>query len=81
MPKLWIIEFDKIFGLDLINLVQKMGEIPKEIIEKNEKREQERANKNFEQADFLRKEIENAGFNVYDKAEGSTLERKLSSLA
>ncbi len=75
-----IIGFDKVFGLDLLKLAKKMVEIPKDVAEKNEKREAERAGKNFAHADALRKEIEDAGFNVYDSTQGSMIEKKLSSL-
>ncbi len=75
-----ILGFDTVFGLDLVNLAKKMGEIPKGIVEKNTERETARQEKNFQKADELRKEIEQAGFNVYDSAKGSVIERKLSSL-
>jgi len=58
--------FDEVLGLDLFKQ-SKSKEIPQEIKELIEKREQLRKDKSFEEADEIRKQIEEAGFEVKDE--------------
>jgi cysteinyl-tRNA synthetase len=49
--------------------------ISEEIKNLVEKREKERKNKNWLEADKLRKEIQNKGYNILDTKEGPRLEK------
>ncbi len=53
-------------NLSLLGLVPKAAKIPSKITEMAEKREQSRANKQFEQSDLLRKEINSLGYELED---------------
>ncbi len=67
-----IIDFDKVLGLSIteqIKLSQPQN-IPQEVITKIEERERLRKNKKFEQADRLRKEIQDLGYIVEDSQSG-----------
>lgn len=75
-----LLEFDKVLGLDIERLAREMGEIPKEIIARNEERELARKNRDWEAADAIRKELEAKGYLALDFAKGSILERTLASL-
>ncbi len=68
-----IIEFDKVFGLNLKNL--KKDIIPEKIKKLVAKRNKMRKDKNFKEADCLRKEIETLGYNIEDKEEGSKISK------
>lgn len=57
--------FDEIFGLDM-GRASKPKEMPQEIKNLLEKREELRREKKFEDADKIRKQIEEAGFDVKD---------------
>lgn len=63
------ISFDEIFGLGLLETSQKKQvlQIPQEIKELKEKREQLRKEGKFEEADKIREEIYNLGFQVSDE--------------
>ena len=62
-----LLKFDEVLGLDLLNI----GEaIPKSIIALVEKREQLRAEKNYDESDNLRKKIEKLGYIVLDEIDG-----------
>jgi cysteinyl-tRNA synthetase len=61
-----IMSFDEVLGLDLGKVV-KTKVTPDEIKNLLEKREQLRKEKNYEEADKIRKQIEDAGFVVKDK--------------
>lgn len=66
-----LLDFDKVLGLSLGGTKEK--EIPEEIKKLVEKREELRKNKNFEEADKIRKEIESKGFIVEDTSQGPVL--------
>ena len=68
-----LLYFDKIFGFNLESI--KKEEIPQEVINLSKKREEARENKNFNQADSLRKEIEALGFTVEDGENGPVIRK------
>jgi len=68
-----ILDFDKVLGLDLKSALKskaKPTKIPKEITALAEKREQARKSKNWQDADKLREEIRQLGYEVEDTAKG-----------
>lgn len=72
---------DRIFGLGLKNLAEKMfGLIPEEIKELQNERDLARAEKDWEKSDRLREEIEKEGYILEDKDGQNLIRRKLSSL-
>jgi cysteinyl-tRNA synthetase len=73
-------QMDKVLGLDIKNLSEKILEIPDEILEIQKKREEARANKDFTLSDSLRVDIESRGYRVNDSANNTFILRALSSL-
>jgi len=69
-----ITEFDEILGLDLLK--EEKVEIPKQVQELIDKREEARKKKDFKLADKLRKEINSKGFIVEDTSEGPRVRKK-----
>ncbi len=69
-----IIDFDKIFGLNLSKI--KIEKIPPPVLKLVKEREKYRQEKNFAKADELRKKIESLGWLVEDAPEGPKLKRK-----
>ncbi len=75
--KATLLEFDKVFGLDLENsLVATETQIPPEIHELAKQREEARKNKDWGKADELRNEIEKMGYKVEDDISGSKISLK-----
>ena len=72
-----LLKFDEALGLNLKNYQQEEVEIPEEITKLSEKRENLRKEGKFEEADKIRKEIEEKGFTVEDSGEGPRLKRKI----
>ena len=71
-----LLDFDKVLGLNLKDALKsktKQAKIPKEIIVLAEKREQARKAKNWQEADKLREEIRQKGYEVEDTAKGVLL--------
>lgn len=68
-----LIEFDRVLGLKLSEVVEES--IPNEIIDLAEKRKEARQNKNFEESDNLRKNIEKKGYVVEDVEESYRLRK------
>ena len=64
-----IAEFDKVLGLNLLNIQETI--IPVEIEELIKKRDQARANKDFAESDKIRTEIEAKGYRVEDTGSGT----------
>ena len=71
-----LIEFDKIFGLELEKYIGKKIEIPAEVAELLKVREIARAEKNWSESDRLRDKIEELGFVVEDSSEGQKVKGK-----
>jgi cysteinyl-tRNA synthetase len=65
-----ILDFDKVLGLSLDKIRKKKVVIPQEIKKLVEKREKARENKDWAEADELRKQIERKGYQVEDTPEG-----------
>jgi len=63
-----LLDFDKVFGLNLKEVKQE--KIPREIKKLAEQREKYRKQKQWKQADEIRKEIENLGYIVEDTDKG-----------
>jgi len=77
-----ILDFDKVLGLDLEKALkdQERESIPQEIMEIVEKREDLRKQKKWDEADRIRKEIENLGFIIEDTPSGPVIKRKIGIL-
>jgi cysteinyl-tRNA synthetase len=71
-----ILDFDKVLGLNLDKIRKEKTIIPQEIKKLAEKREQARQNKNWSQADELRKQIEEKGYQIEDTKEGPKIRIK-----
>lgn len=69
-----ILDFDKVLGLNLSKIKKEI--IPEEIKSLSEKREQARKDNNWNEADKIRKVIEEKGFQVEDTDKGPELSSK-----
>ncbi len=69
-----LLDFDQVLGLKLDKI--KMEEIPQEIKDLAEQREKARKEKDFNQSDKIRKEIEEKGWKIKDTPSGSELSPK-----
>ncbi len=69
-----ILEFDKIFGLQLDKI--KKIEMPKKIKDLADQREKYRKEKKWKESDDARKEIESLGYQIEDTPEGYKINRK-----
>ncbi len=67
--------FDKVFGLKLAERDEVPADIPAEVMEMVNKREEMRKTKQWAESDALRKEIEAKGFKVSDFFDGVTVEK------
>lgn len=63
--------FDEVFGLQLADISNSEIRIPKEIREMVKNRENLRSEKKFDEADKLRKQIEEKGFEIKDSENGT----------
>jgi cysteinyl-tRNA synthetase len=73
-----LLKFDKVLGLGLNKVeTQKNPVIPEKIRQSAARREKLRVNKQFIQADVLRKKIEKLGYSVEDTAFGPKVRKKL----
>ncbi len=72
-----ILKFDKILGLGLAEVLKKYGRTPVKIKRLIDEREKSRVNKQFIQADSLRKKIEQLGYTVEDTAKGPLVVKKI----
>ncbi|MFB6181434.1 MAG: cysteine--tRNA ligase [Candidatus Magasanikbacteria bacterium] len=71
-----ISKFDKILGLDLLELKEKEVKIPEEVQELLEMRAEAREAGNWERSDKLRAEIKAKGYEVRDTEEGQKVSKK-----
>ncbi len=69
-----IIDFDKVFGLNLANV--KTEKIPSQVLESAKEREEYRKEKDFKKADEIRQKIEKLGWLVEDTPQGPRLKKK-----
>ncbi len=65
-----LLKMDEVLGLDLDKYISKPKEVSSEVQELLDKRQKARDDKNFEESDRLRKEIEALGFEILDTPEG-----------
>lgn len=65
-----VVDFDRVFGLNLDKVQEQASNIPQEIIDLAEKMQQARLEKNWPVADALRAEISEKGYNVKNTKEG-----------
>ena len=71
------LDFDRVFGLDFDKIKEDASnDIPTEIIEKAEKMQSARAEKNWAVADALRAEIASLGYNVKNTKDGYEIIKK-----
>ncbi len=72
-----ICKFDEILGLDLANTkIEKLKtNLPKEVLQLVEQRKLAREQKNWEESDKLRNEIEKLGYHIKDSKTGMELEK------
>ncbi len=73
-------QMDRVLGLNIKKLSEKINEIPEDIRSLEKERETARQNKDWKTSDELRMQIESKGFVVLDKENGSVIRRTLSSL-
>lgn len=77
-----VLEVDKIFGLNLKNLLERQAtnkepaNIPEEIKKLLKDRQSARMSKDFALADEIRQKITNLGYEIYDYSDGSRVEKK-----
>lgn len=72
-----LLDFDKILGLNLGEVSQEQKqELPNEIQEIIKKREQARNDKNWQESDRLRDELQHLGYNVKDTKNGMEVTRQ-----
>ena len=64
-----LLKFDTVLGIKIDKEEQKV-EIPKDVLELVEKRKQARQEKNWQESDRLRDEIQALGYNVKDTKNG-----------
>ncbi len=69
-------KFDKILGLDLLELKEKEVKVPKEVQELLEMRAEAREAENWDRSDKLRAKIRTKGFEVRDTEEGQEITEK-----
>lgn len=72
-----LLDFDQVLGLKLAESAQDKFEdiIPAEILALKEERDTARAQKNWQKSDELRKQIEEAGYTIEDKPDGSIIKK------
>ena len=76
VKKATVVEFDKVLGLRLEEWKPAVIDVPAEVLALVEQREQARADKRWGDADALRNQIEEAGFQVRDTSEGPQVKSK-----
>ena len=70
------LQFDKVFGLSLDKVKEEKAEIPAEIIEKAEKMQQARKEKDYATADAIRNELATLGYIVKNTKDGYEIDIK-----
>jgi cysteinyl-tRNA synthetase len=74
IKKATLLEFDKVLGLGLSTLSKE--EIPQEIIDLVQRREEFRKNKDWQKSDEMRSDIEKLGYIVKDESCGPVVQKK-----
>lgn len=70
-----VVDFDRVFGLDLDKVKEEKFDIPDEVLELIKQREAAREAKDFSTADELREAIMERGYSINDTAEGPDVKR------
>jgi cysteinyl-tRNA synthetase len=73
--KATILEFDRVLGLDLGSWKPPEVEVPLEILELVEQRTQMRSEKRWAEADNLRSQVAQAGYEIEDTPQGSKVKK------
>ncbi len=73
-------EFDKVFGLGIKDIKEEKIEVPQEIQELLNKREQARKLKDWKTADNIRNELKEKGYEVLDTPEGVKIKKSIDSI-
>ena len=76
ISKKHLLKFDKIFGLKLGEYVEETIKLPIEAEKLVNQRDETRKNKNWEDSDQLRKQLEGMGYKVEDSKEGTKVSKK-----
>ncbi|MFA6088762.1 MAG: cysteine--tRNA ligase [Candidatus Woesearchaeota archaeon] len=71
-----MIEFDKIFGLDINGMQEEQIKVPKAIFDLAEQRKEAKQNKDWKLADELRNKIQEEGYIVSDSKDGYVISKK-----
>ena len=76
-----LLEFDKVFGLDLLNFKDQdefinIENLPEKVKTKIKEREEARKEKNFKLADKIRDELQLLGYELIDEKEGTKVKAK-----
>ena len=74
--KTTLLDFDKVFGLNLAKVKEEKIKIPKEVKILVEEREKARQTKVWKKADEIRKKIEKAGYLVEDTSAGPVIKKR-----
>ena len=70
VKKATVIEFDRVLGLDLANWQPAEEEVPLEILALVKRREQARQDRRWEEADALRDQVRELGYEIEDTGRG-----------
>ena len=70
-----IMDFDKVFGLNLAEAKEKEIDVPNEIIKLVEERTNAKLSKDFKRADEIRKKIKEMGYELLDKKDGVEIKK------
>jgi cysteinyl-tRNA synthetase len=75
-------KMDKVLGLNIAKLAELIrADIPEEILELKQERDQARQSKDWQKSDELRKEIEKEGYILEDQETQTLIRKKLASLS
>ena len=69
-----LLKFDDVLGLDLANFVPEESELPEDVKELINLRDEARKNKDWTESDRLRDKLINKGYTVKDTKEGTVVE-------
>jgi cysteinyl-tRNA synthetase len=70
-----IIDFDKVFGLDLANVIEEKVDIPEDIQKIVDERQAARKNKDFKKSDELRDLLKEKGYVIDDSKDGVKIKK------
>lgn len=79
--KATVLEFDRVLGLGLAEWAPVDEIIPTEILTLVEKRQQARSQKRWEEADMLREQVSEAGYDIEDTPQGPRVKHKKEEMS